>query len=312
MILVLLSVFVSADLTGKIICLDPGHGGTDPGAVNGDLLEKDINLDISFLLKDMLLVRNSQVVMTRTTTYESLGNSDRAYICNDAGADLLISIHTNSVEDPNYDGTYMYWFKKEDRALASVMQPIMYNELGDYEGQPVTYYGIPDFIDFGTDRFASGTLMRSDMPAVITEPVFMSNPTEAQWLSSAGSERRTQIAHAHYLGILSYYGIPLDPVCGDDTLNQESEECDGFDLGWNTCISLGFDDGTLSCTEDCTFDTTSCTTSGPECGNGICEGNGEDCFSCESDCACFGKDCSFGCCGDGVEQNMDSKKCNII
>ena len=82
-----------------------------------------------------------------------------------------------------------------------------------------------------------------------------------------------------------------------------------------TCISNPItmcqnDDGCcpLGCTPENDND---CSVPISYCGDGICEGDGEDCYSCPSDCACLGPGCSRACCGDGIVQSMDSKKCLI-
>lgn len=104
------------------------------------------------------------------------------------------------------------------------------------------------------------------------------------------------------------YGLDCDDgnACTIDTCNfagtceaicsyADITEC----LGGDGCCPAGCDYGTDS---DC---------SATVCGNGVCEGSGEDCFSCSSDCACVGRDCTRACCGDGVIQEMDYKKCQI-
>ena len=130
-----------------------------------------------------------------------------------------------------------------------------------------------------------------------------------------------------FLGMLSMgllLGCRFDPVarvgrtegvCGNGTL-ESGEECDGQDLGDETCQGLGYDFGTLACSPDCTFDRSDCGSNNPECGNGLVEGN-ESCDGTDLDnqtCQDLGfaggtlacaPDCSFdtnGCsmCGNGV------------
>lgn len=88
-------------LTGKTICLDPGHGGTDPGAVNEayGLHEADINLDVAYGLKALLEGAGARVHMTRIDADSYLINSDRYTYCNGTLSDILVSIHTNSVTE---------------------------------------------------------------------------------------------------------------------------------------------------------------------------------------------------------------------
>jgi N-acetylmuramoyl-L-alanine amidase len=201
-------------LAGVKICLDPGHGGTDPGAVNEayGLLEKDINLDVAYRLKALLEGDGATVVMTREDD-ASKSNSDRYTFCNDEQATILVSIHTNSVTDPTWDGAMALYGPREEPVLAQAIYDYMYPFLRDRAPAGV------DFRDFGVDRFASGVLFKSDMPAAMMEPLFMSNPAEASLLVTPIYDdgvvntdcRRDQIAQAIYGGILAYFG-PTSPT----------------------------------------------------------------------------------------------------
>ncbi|MBU1245266.1 hypothetical protein KKD52_01135 [Myxococcota bacterium] len=118
--------------------------------------------------------------------------------------------------------------------------------------------------------------------------------------------------------------------CGDGELNIPMEDCDGAELDGRTCLTLGFHGGTLSCTADCNFDTTSCEAAG-RCGDGLiqpgfgetCDGEELDNHACESlgfyggALACA-SDCSFdttACeheifCGDGLIQSAWGETCD--
>ena len=223
-LLVILLIAVPAhtetgSLTGKKICLDPGHGGSDPGAFNEDysLQEKDINLDVAYGLKALLEADGAEVVMTRSDD-SSKSNRDRYTFCNDEEATILVSVHTNSVTDSSWDGSLGLYAPMDDPALAQAIYDVMYPYLRDSAPEPDNFTG------FGLDRFASGVLFKSDMPAAMMEPLFMSNPAEASLLvtpiSECGDCRRAQIAQAIHDGIVSYFaqgggGRPCDnPPCG--------------------------------------------------------------------------------------------------
>jgi hypothetical protein len=106
--------------------------------------------------------------------------------------------------------------------------------------------------------------------------------------------------------------------CGDGVING-NEECDGSQLGGKTCQSQGFQDGTLSCTDNCTFDTTGCSNCGDGILNGheLCDGNqlgGKTCMTegfvggqltCTSDCASFDTSACHNC-GNGVIDPSES------
>lgn len=205
-------------LTDYKICIDPGHGGSDPGAVNDDfnLFESQINLDVSYGLKWLLEQNGAQVVMTRTDdSYKD--NNDRYTFCNSEVATILISVHTNSVVDPTWDGSMALYFHpdEDDLVLAQTIYDVMYPALKETAPDPDL------FLPFGLDWFASGILLRSDMPATMLEPLFMSNSDEAEllvqtiFLDPSTNEfsdgcidfdcRRGEIAQSINQGILKYF-----------------------------------------------------------------------------------------------------------
>ena len=209
-------------LAGKGVCIDPGHGGSDPGAVNAafGLEEADINLDVSYALKALLEDDGGVVWMTREGD-DYLTNSDRYTFCNGTWADILVSVHTNSVTTPDVDGSLGLYMKEVDVPLARVIQQVMYSSLS---------INAPDgtiFTDFGLTRFASGVLLKSDMPATIAEPLFMSNPGEAELLTTriyrdngvnanprCRDCRRAEIAAAIHQGVLDYFGSSAPEATG--------------------------------------------------------------------------------------------------
>jgi len=226
-ILVLLTLLLAApahtqggSLSDYKICLDPGHGGFDPGAVYDDgevyLEEADINLDVAYGLKALLEADGAAVVMARTDdSYKE--NSDRYTFCNDEQATILVSIHTNSVADPAWDGSLALYFRphQDDKILAQAIYDVMYPFLKNTAPDPESFY------PFGLDWFASGVLLRSDMPAAMMEPLFMSNSAEASLLvtpiyldygatpnPACDGCRRAQIAQAIHGGIVAYFAAP--------------------------------------------------------------------------------------------------------
>jgi N-acetylmuramoyl-L-alanine amidase len=204
-------------LLGTKICLDAGHGGSDPGAVNSsyNLYEKDINLDVAYGLKAMLELDGAEVVMPRTDdSYKS--NRDRYTFCNAQATTILVSVHTNSVLDTSWDGSMVLYFHSDDMVLAQHIQQVMYPYLRDTSPHPDPQWEY--FLDFGLEKYASGVLLKSDMPAAMVEPLFMSNPLEADLLVTPiyldyGSTlnpacqdcRRAQIVQAVHDGILDYF-----------------------------------------------------------------------------------------------------------
>ncbi len=209
---------VTGNLVGEKICIDPGHGGSDPGATNEEynLSESMINLDVSYALKSLLESSGAEVVLTRTDdSYKN--NNDRYTFCNNEDATILVSVHTNSVVDPTWDGAMALYFRPDtdDQILAQSIYDVMYPQLKMSAPDP------DNFLPFGLDWFASGVLLKSEMPAAMVEPLFMSNPAEAGLLVqliydnplqgniNAGCEnfncRRGEIARSIHQGVLGYF-----------------------------------------------------------------------------------------------------------
>lgn len=91
----------------KVVCIDPGHGGTSSGAANGKRMEKDDNLRLSLLVRDVLEERGYTVVMTRDDDSD-VSLEDRCKIANKARASLFVSIHRNSSTSPDAVGMEMW------------------------------------------------------------------------------------------------------------------------------------------------------------------------------------------------------------
>lgn len=138
LILVIVFSFFKANallpLSGKIIIVDPGHGGKDPGTVSNDIYESDINLKISKYLEYYLTINGASIILTRNGNYDlsspniyNRKRSDfdnRIKIINHSNADLYLSIHLNYLSDSSYYGPQVFYNKKQDNneELAKVIQ----------------------------------------------------------------------------------------------------------------------------------------------------------------------------------------------
>lgn len=124
----------SQPLSGKLIVIDPGHGGVDPGTVVGTIYEKDINLKISLLLKKKLENYGATILMTRDGDYD-LGTPKATYrkksdfdhriqLINRSKADYYISIHLNYLEDTRYSGPQLFYTAQdeENKKIAQTIQ----------------------------------------------------------------------------------------------------------------------------------------------------------------------------------------------
>lgn len=188
----------TSHLSGRHVCLDPGHGGSDPGAVYAGMREADLALDIAQRLATMLVADGATVTLTRTTADVSLGNSARADICNAAGAQVLLSIHLNASRDTSVDYFRAFYGKRiKDLDFARVLDR-------SYLLQNATYTGLLPHAS--VTNFANGTLLHFRGPAALAETVFLSNPDE-QRLLAAGT-RQGEIATELYRGLAAWFSTP--------------------------------------------------------------------------------------------------------
>lgn len=198
----------------KKICIDPGHGGTDPGAVNGALTEKYVNLEIALELKRLLVDKGFKVYMTREgDVFETpLAKAKKA---NAAGADIFISIHCNSSADAQAEGTETLCFDGggECYNLAKAIQESLVSLL--------------KLRDRGVKIRPELTVLNSTkMPAVLIETAFISNGKEKKLLMD--SAFRKKAAKAICEGLCVYLGM------GDESMTLEEakkivKEKYGFD-----------------------------------------------------------------------------------
>jgi len=191
---------IGATLFGRVIVIDPGHGGSDCGAVGPDgVKEKDITLAISKELKILLEQDGTKVIMTRGADLDVCGPFSpatqelqaRVDIANKANAYLFVSVHIDSFDSPEARGTTTYYFKKteQDDQLARCVENGLKAQL--------------HLQDRGDRSSALYVLENTNMPAVLTEVAYLSNPVEEQ-LCQANSFRK-KAAMGIYLGIKNYF-----------------------------------------------------------------------------------------------------------
>ena len=195
----------ASPLAGKKIVLDAGHGGSDIGAVapNG-LREKDQTLDVALRLKSSLEASGATVYMTRTGD-QTLSNSDRYAYANTTGADALISVHMNGSSDAGTDYTTTLFGKwRKDKELSL-------DVFGGLSTLPAAN-GTGTIATTTPYSYASGVLLKSNMPATIAETVFITNKAEAEWLKNGRTlpdgtvvSRQEQIAEALKAGIEAHF-----------------------------------------------------------------------------------------------------------
>lgn len=178
-----------------VITIDPGHGGYDSGAVGpSGVLEKDVNLAISLKVGSILQQNGIDVVYTRTSdnvSWPSEVGQDlqtRIDISNNAGAQYFVCIHSNSADDPSAKGTETYY--KDGNAESEKLAQAIHSEL-------VNSTGLMDR-DIKTANFY--VLRNNDIPSVLVEVGFISNPTEEALLNNDSFQNKA--AEAIATGIL--------------------------------------------------------------------------------------------------------------
>jgi len=193
-----------SSVEGHKIVIDAGHGGSEPGSTEcPGLPEKDANLQVAKLLESILIDSGADVYMTRTGD-SYLTNRDRYTYANSTDGEILVSVHFNGSTDHslNYtQGLYAKWQKDID--LASTIHNQLYPSLGIADG--------------GLLQFASGVILKAQMPATIQEVAFISNTTECALLTNGTGERQEQIAQSLFNGINEWFAgsvIPTNPGKG--------------------------------------------------------------------------------------------------
>ena len=156
----------------KTVCIDPGHGGSSTGAVLGSRLEKDDNLRLSLLIRDILEERGYTVVMTRDNDSD-VSLADRCKIANKARASLFVSIHRNSSDSKNATGMEMWVHSSgptDDMLLAQ-------NILDCLDNLDITNRGIHTGYRDGED-LNYYINRHTKMPSVLAEIDFISNKND--------------------------------------------------------------------------------------------------------------------------------------
>jgi N-acetylmuramoyl-L-alanine amidase len=172
-----------------LIVLDPGHGGSDPGAVGiGGLQEKQIVLPIARQVAAYLEQQGIQVILTRTDDSD-VELEPRVQIAEQSNASLFVSIHANaiSMDRPEVNGVETYYFSSGER-LAQVIQDsiVQDTKMNDKGVRQARFY----------------VLRRTSMPAVLIETGFVTGREDAPLLADEGF--RNRMARAIAQGILQY------------------------------------------------------------------------------------------------------------
>jgi N-acetylmuramoyl-L-alanine amidase len=175
-------------LKGKVIVIDPGHGGKDPGARANGFVEKRLCLKTSLQLASLLKKAGAQVFLTRKNdTKKRLKEVTR--FANRIGADIFVSIHYNSSYSSRISGTETYFYTRKSLKLAKKIQRSMTSGLRTK--------------DRGVRKGMFYIIHHTRMPAVIVEPVFITNYHDAQRIK--GKKFYKKVAWNIVRGIKSYF-----------------------------------------------------------------------------------------------------------
>jgi len=214
------------------IVVDPGHGGTDPGAIGrSGVTEKQLTLQISRAVAARLSAAGYEVLLTRDSD-RTVSLEERTEYANSVDADLFISIHINSARNRKLRGFETYYLNLANDATAAetaarenasgspgsmgdldeTLDLIVQNEFQGASGQLAasiqdslvmhvakTYQ---DVHDLGVKTAPFFVLVGAAMPAVLVEASFVSNEQEESWLKSG--DYRAELAEAIEIGLQSY------------------------------------------------------------------------------------------------------------
>lgn len=198
--------FVSADepkllLLGKVIYLDPGHGGLDPGAIYKDIEEATINLEISKKLMNVLEQEGAIVYLTRNGDYDLAVNnavnrkrsdlSRRGNIINRSMCDLYLSIHLNADISTTWRGAQVFYddINPENEKIAKILQQVLKEDLKTTRAYKET-----------SEMYLHKRVTR---PGVLIEVGFITNPNERYLLMQ--DSYQLKVANTITRGIVKYF-----------------------------------------------------------------------------------------------------------
>jgi len=195
----------------RVIVIDPGHGGSDVGALHNGLVEKDLNLDMSRRLRDLLVSRGWVVKMTRDSDIDVYQPNDSARdelqarddIANNARARLFISVHSNAFPNSStVSGTTTYYYKPDSYAFARAVHARFAADL------PTK--------DDGIIKNKFYVIAHATMPAILVETAFLTSPDDAALLRQSGFLQKVALAIAEGVGAYASSPLPVSQIPSDD------------------------------------------------------------------------------------------------
>lgn len=192
-------------LTGKIIVIDPGHGGPDGGAGDEEVLEKDIALTVSLKIRDYLQEQGALVIMTREEDTDLASEDTKGYrnrkvedlkerlkIINESDADFFLSVHLNAIPSSRWSGAQTFFSPQiaDNEIAAKFIQDELIENLENTtrKAKPLNSVYI---------------LKYAEKAGALVEIGFLSNPEEKRNLMN--EDYQNKIAASIYKGINRYF-----------------------------------------------------------------------------------------------------------
>jgi len=177
------------NLAGKFIIIDPGHGGSDPGAMRNSVQEKQMTIDIAKRIEKKLKEQGAKVFMTRyDDTFVSL--NDRVVVTNDKNPDLFVSVHINACEKDEINGIETHYWKDDSLDFAKAVHKALISKI--------------DSNNRGVIKSRFYVIRHTTVPAILVEFGFISNTKEREDMLT--EERQEKSAEAVCEGIINYFG----------------------------------------------------------------------------------------------------------
>ena len=184
-------------LAGKLIVVDPGHGGKDGGAKSGIAREKELTLKVSLALAEQLKAAGATVIMTRRTDV-FIGLTERAEVANRNKADFFISVHINSTAKASTSGSITFFHGPS--AVKELLARCLQQQLAKINGLP----SIGVWSDKRIYNSGFAVLRMSKMPGVLLELGFINHPNDRARMLQA--DFPASVAGAVVKGLKVYLG----------------------------------------------------------------------------------------------------------
>ena len=169
------------------VVIDPGHGGTDYGAIRAGINEKDLTLDLSKRVYSILKSKSYKVAMTRNDdTY--IGLQERCDFTDNENPEVFVSIHVNSAVATEPSGLETHYYHEQSKELADIIQKHLVKNINSKNR--------------GVLKSKFYVINHTDVPAVLVETGFLSNPEERADLIT--EKRKQATAKAIADGIIEY------------------------------------------------------------------------------------------------------------